>query len=67
MRTTRHPCPFCSWYLDAPPIEHVPHLSVMELISDRLSTISDRIQDHIRSVHPEEYADAEALRLDSTG
>jgi hypothetical protein len=68
---TRHPCPFCDWYLDAPPISdlivHSGPQSIMDLISRRLAAINDEVQQHMANEHPQEFNEATQLRVDITG
>ena len=68
---TRHPCPFCTWYLDAEPILDVlkiqPDLPIMDAISRRLSEIHCKILEHMGIEHPREYRESTPLRVDITG
>jgi hypothetical protein len=68
---TRHPCPFCSWYLDAEPIlevaESQPLTSLMDVISQRLSDIHRKVLKHMGTEHPDEYRETTELRVDMTG
>jgi len=67
---TRHPCPFCNWYLDAEGIleylESNPQVSMMDAISQRLDDIHRRVLKHMGTDHPKEYRESTPLRVDMT-
>jgi hypothetical protein len=66
---TRHPCPFCDWFLDAEPL--TPEIAeargwvFMEAVDQRLRCISNFIERHMRDEHPIEYQLAQ--RVDRIG
>ncbi len=68
---TRHLCPFCEWYLDAPPLSQAAAEArgweFMDPLSRRLEEITARIEDHMRTDHPIEFELAQRYRLDSIG
>ena len=68
---TRHPCPFCTWYLDAEPLleylQEQPNVPIMDAISRRLQKIHRKVLEHMGTDHPSEYKESTPLRVDITG
>ncbi len=66
---TRHPCPFCEWYLDAEPLPSEVSVAkgweYIGPISHRMEMINLWVQEHVRTDHPAEYRSAD--RLDRIG
>ena len=60
---TRHPCPFCDWALEAPPLPETrgwtDTWAVMTALSNRLERIKLTMQTHISAEHPDEFEAAE--------
>jgi hypothetical protein len=67
---TRHPCPFCDWYLDAEPVSDVLMArlsqSLHEVLSKRLEAIHIEILRHMGTEHPGEYRDADQITVEGT-
>jgi hypothetical protein len=66
---TRHPCPFCDWYLDAEPLPPkaagARGWEFMDSTSRRLEEITVWVEKHLQSDHPIEYELAQ--RVDRIG
>lgn len=67
---TRHPCPFCDWFLDAEPISDVVlgklRGGVHQALSMRFDAIHREILKHMGTEHPGEYRNADQLTVEGT-
>lgn len=67
---TRHPCPFCDWYLDAESLADVVSRTngwtLMDALSQRLDEINQTVVGHLTDQHPDEYRESTRLHVDIT-